>query len=218
MKITGLQRQKKNRHRVSVYLDGDFAFGVNEETVFRFGLHTGMEMDEAARAEITREDQLVQAKLAAERLLATRMRSEREMRQRLAQKEFSPAVIDATIETFLRVHLLDDAEFARLWVRDRLRLRPRAASALRRELRAKGVHEDIVTMVLHEAFEERQDIDVARELAAAYRRKHPAISGVVLKRRLAGFLQRKGYSASVVYDVINEFSSGMGEDEAEAGE
>lgn len=218
MKITGLERQKKNRHRVSVYLDGDFAFGVNEETVFRFGLHKGMELDEAVRADITREDQLVQAKLAAERLLAARMRSEQELRQRLRQKEFSPEVIDATIATFLRVHLLDDAEFARLWVRDRLRLRPRAASALRRELRAKGVREDIVTMVLHEAFEERQDIDVARDLAAAYRRKHPGISGDMLKRRLAGFLQRKGYSASVVYDVINEFATGMGDDDAETGE
>lgn len=208
MTITGLERQKKNRHRVSVYLDGEFAFGLNEDAVFRFGLHKGMALDEEQRAEIERYDNLVQAKLYAERLIGTRMRSERELRQRLKQKEISQEAIDEIVATFQRVHLLDDAEFARMWVRDRLRLRPRSASALRRELRAKGIREDIVTVVLDEAFAEKEDIDVARELAAAYCRKHPNVTGDVLKRRLAGFLQRKGYTPSVMYDVLNGIESG----------
>jgi regulatory protein len=203
MTITSIQRQKKNRHRVSVYLDGEFAFGVNDDAVYRFGLHKGMILDEERRAEIERYDNLVQAKLAAERLLGVRMRSERELRQRLLQKGFPAEAVDETIAVFLRVHLLDDAEFARLWVRDRLRLRPRSSAFLRRELRLKGVRDDIITQVLSEAFEEKEDIDVARELAAAYRRKHPGLDADVLKRRLAGFLQRKGYSASVVYDVVS---------------
>lgn len=203
MTITSIQRQKKNRHRVSVYLDGEFAFGVNDDAVYRFGLHKGMILDEERRAEIERYDNLVQAKLAAERLLGVRMRSEREVRQRLLQKGFPPEAVDETINVFLRVHLLDDAEFARLWVRDRLRLRPRSSAFLRRELRTKGVRDDIITQVLSEAFEEKEDIDVARELAAAYRRKHPGLDADVLRRRLAGFLQRKGYSASVVYDVVS---------------
>ena len=208
MTITSIERQKKNRHRVSVYLDGEFAFGVNDDAVYRFGLHKGMVLDESRRAEIESYDNLVQAKLVAERLLGVRMRSERELRQRLLQKGFPEDAVDETITVFRRVHLLDDAEFARQWVRDRLRLRPRSSAFLRRELRAKGVADDIIVRILSEAFEEKEDIDVARDLAAAYIRKHPALEGEVLKRRLAGFLQRKGYSASVVYDVVGEAERG----------
>ncbi|MBR9975773.1 MAG: RecX family transcriptional regulator [Bacteroidetes bacterium] len=204
MTITSIQRQKKNRHRVSVYLDGEFAFGINDEAVYRFGLHKGMVLEDDRRAEIERYDNLVQSKLVAERLLGVRMRSERELRQRLLQKGFPPEAVDETIAVFLRVNLLDDAEFARLWVRDRLRLRPRSSSFLRRELRSKGVKDDIITQVLADAFEHKEDIDVARELAASYCRKHPSLEADVLKRRLVGFLQRKGYSASVVYDVVGE--------------
>jgi regulatory protein len=202
--ITSIERQKKNRHRVSVYLDGEFAFGLNDDAVFRFGLRKGMELGEELRAEIERFDNLVQAKLAAERLIAVRPRSEKELRQRLAIRGFPPDAIDEVVTTFLRVQLLNDLEFARSWVRDRLRLRPRAASALRRELRGKGIHDDIITRVLAEAFEEKEDLDVARQLAAAWCGKRSSLERDVLRRRLAGYLQRKGYSASVVYDVLGE--------------
>ncbi len=208
MIITSIERQKKNRRRVSIFLDGEFAFGMNEDAVFRFGLRKGMELDAALRAEIERYDAEVQAKLTAERFLATRMRSEKEVRGRLKRDAIPEDVIDQTIAAFRRVQLLDDAEFARVWVKDRLRLRPRSAAMLRRELRAKGVKDDVIALVLGEAFEVKEEADVARELAESYRRKHPGLEPEVLMRRLAGFLQRKGYSPALVYDVVKAVAGG----------
>ncbi|MFZ1730658.1 MAG: RecX family transcriptional regulator [Bacteroidota bacterium] len=202
MIITSIQRQKKRRHRVSIFLDGEFAFGMNDEAVFRFGLCKGMTLDDGLRKEIEEFDNAVQAKRNAELFIAVRMRSEREVRQRLHRQGFPDDVIEEVITTFRRVNLLNDAEFARMWVRDRLALRPRSASMLRRELRAKGVTEEVADQVLSDAFEETEEADVARALAESYCRKHPNIEGEVLKRRLAGFLQRKGYAPSLVYDVV----------------
>ncbi len=203
MIITSIQRQQKRRHRVSIFLDGEFAFGVNDDVVYRFGLHKGMTMDDSLRKDIELFDNTVQAKLNAERFIATRMRSEREVRQRLRRQGFPDDVIEEIIVVFRRVNMLNDAEFARMWVRDRLALRPRSAAMLRRELRTKGVTEEVTDQVLQEAFEDREEADIARALADSYCRKHPNIEGEVLKRRLAGFLQRKGYTASLVYDVVN---------------
>ena len=101
MKITLLQRQKKNRHRVSVYLDGEFAFGLNDESVFRFGLRKGMELDAERQREIELYDQRVQAKRIAERYVAARMRSVQEVRKRLREKEIPDDVIEETVERFL---------------------------------------------------------------------------------------------------------------------
>ena len=202
MIITRLERQKKRRHRVSVYLDGDFAFGCNDEAVYRFGLHKGMELDEAKRREVEEYDQRVQAKLAAERLIGTRMRSASELRQRLREKEYTPEIIEETIATFTRVGLIDDRAFAEAFVRDRLRLRPRAASMLRRELRQRGVAQEIIDAVLDAQFEEGDEDTLARTMAEAYVRAHDRLEKEVLKRRLAGYLQRKGFSGSLVYQTI----------------
>lgn len=204
MIITSIERQKKNRRRVSLYIDGAFAFGVNEDVVYRFGLRKGMEIDETLRREIEDYDNRVQAKVVAERLLATRMRSEREIREHLLRKGFPGETADETVNDFRRVRLLDDAEFARAWIRDRLRLRPRAASLLRVELRRKGVADALIDQALEELFSDRDEAEIARELADSYCRKHPGIDGVVLKRRLASFLQRKGFAASVVFDIIEK--------------
>jgi len=204
MVITRLERQKKRRHRVSVYLDGDFAFGCNEEVIFRFGLHKGMELDDAKRREVEDYDNRVQAKLAAERLVGARMRSEQELRRRLKDKEYPEDIIDETIATFTRVGLIDDRAFAEAFVRDRLRLRPRAASLLRRELRQRGIAKDIIDDVLAAQFEEHDENELARGMAEAYLRSHPRLERLVLKRRLAGFLQRKGFPAGMVYQIVND--------------
>jgi regulatory protein len=202
MLITKLERQKKRRHRVSVYLDGDFAFGCNDEVIYRFGLHKGMELDEGKRKEVEQYDQRVQAKLAAERLVGLRMRSEQELRKRLKEKEISEEIIDETVETFTRVGLLNDRAFAEAFVRDRLRLRPRAASLLRRELRSRGIAADIIDAVLSAQFGETDEDTLIRSMAEHYVKTHPRLEPLVIKRRLAGFLQRKGFSSSLVYRTI----------------
>jgi regulatory protein len=202
MVITRLERQKKRRHRVSVYLDGDFAFGCSDEVVYRFGLHKGMEVDDARRREIEDYDNRVQAKLAAERLVGTRMRSEKELRQRLKEKEYPPDIIDETIATFTRIGLIDDRAFAEAFVRDRMRMRPRAAALLRRELRQRGIAAEIIDAVLVAHFEEESEEELARRMAESYLRAHPRLEPLVLKRRLAGYLQRKGFGAGLAYRVV----------------
>ncbi|MCB2203117.1 RecX family transcriptional regulator [bacterium] len=203
MLITRLERQKKRRHRVSVFLDGDFAFGCSEDTAFRFGMHKGMEIDEEKRQEIEDYDNRVQAKLAAERLIGTRMRSERELRRRLKEKEFPEEIIDETVSTFTRVGLLNDREFAEAFVRDRLLLRPRASSVLRRELRGHGIDGEIVDSVLAAHFNAETENELARDMADSYIRSHSSLDTPVLKRRLAGYLQRKGFRPSLVYEILN---------------
>jgi regulatory protein len=202
MIITSIERQKKNRRRVSLFIDGEFAFGVHEDVVYRFGLRKGMDIDGTLRQEVEEYDQRVHAKLAAERLLATRMRSEREIRDYLLRRDVPASVAESIIDDFRRVGLLDDAEFARAWIRDRLRFRPRAAALLRTELRRKGIADASIDRALEEEYAERDEADIARELADTYRRKHPGIDGIVLKRRLASYLQRKGFAGPVVYDII----------------
>jgi regulatory protein len=201
-KITRLERQKRRRGRVSVFIDDEFSFGLNEETAVYFGLRPGIDIDDTLLAALHGYDLRVQAKLLAERYLATRMRSENEVRRYLSRKDIPDDVVEETIVTFRRVRLLNDEEYARAFVRDRLRLKPKASSMLRRELGAKGISREIVEAVLEE--EKPEDASIAHELAAQWLSRRRTPDNLTAKRRLAGFLQRRGFPASVIYDVIHE--------------
>jgi regulatory protein len=200
--ITRLERQKRRRGRVSVFIDGEFSFGVNEESALRFGLCPGLEMDDSLTEALKSYDLFVQGKLLAERYLAARMRSEYEVRRYLSRKDIPDDVIEETISTFRRVRLLNDEEYARAFVRDRLRLKPKATSMLRRELHARGISRDIVDTVLEE--EKPEDASLVHELATQWLSRHRTPDNQTARRRLAGFLQRRGFSTSVIYDVLNE--------------
>jgi len=202
--ITTLQRQKRNTRRVSVFIDDEFAFGVSDETVLRFGLRTGMEVDDDLRAAIDGVEQRVQAGLTAQRMLSRCMRTENEMRQRLKNKGFSQEVIEESIETLRRARLLDDEAYAAAYVRDRLLLKPRSASRLRFELRAKGVSENAIDSAL--SSEEIDDEANAQVLAERWLDKHPDTDILVQQRRLSGFLRRRGYSPSTVHAILERMN------------
>jgi len=90
MKITALQPQKRNKRRVSVFLDGTFLFGLSSETVGALGLRVGREVDRAELDRIAHEEQLHEARQYAFLLLSYKARTTSELKQRLARKGFSP--------------------------------------------------------------------------------------------------------------------------------
>ncbi len=209
--ITSLERQKRRRRRISVFLDGAFAFGVNEEAVLRFALHKGTDLSDELRRDIEEYDLRIQSKLFAERHIAARMRSELEIRQYLRRKDIPDAIIEETIDDFRRVRLLDDEEFARAWVRDRMRLKPKSTQLLRRELLAKGIAADIVEAVLTES--EQDDPALAVELARIWVRRHRNPDMESARRRLAGYLQRRGFPASAAFTAVREVLNADAHDE-----
>lgn len=98
-------------------------------------------------------------------LLARRRRSEHELRERLAQREVPAAITHEAVARVARAGLLDDAAFAEEWVRQRRELRGLGDEALRRELEAKGVDENLIRAALAggERDEEERCHDLVRD-------------------------------------------------------
>lgn len=98
--------------------------------------------------------------------------------------------------------LIDDEKFAKLWVSDRLARKPKGKRALRAELRAKGVADEIITRALAEA-----DLDertLLRELAQERWRRLGKEDLQSRYRKTAAFLSRRGFSMSDVQEVLEE--------------
>lgn len=87
---------------------------------------------------------------AAAMFLAVRSRSVAETRRRLLHLGYAEAVAEAALARLGGLGYLDDSAFARAWVESRDRSRPRGETALRQELRRKGIDEALVREVLDE--------------------------------------------------------------------
>jgi len=196
--VTALEIQKRNKERVNVYLDGDFAFGLPLWVAAELTRGTWLSDDEIERLKAL--DEVARAKEAALRILALRPRSVAEVQRHLKRKGFSGVVIDQVVARFTELGYLDDEAFARYWVENRETFRPRGPLGLRQELRQKGVPEAIIRRVVSE-------VDVpasARRALLPQARRWRHLDWAAFRRKAGQYLARRGFPYDVINDVVPE--------------
>ncbi len=194
MKITAIETQKKRRARVNVFVDGHFVISLGKEVAAGAGLRTGKDIDSAVVESLAAADALHSCYLAAANLLSYRPRSESELRQRLARRDFEPGTIDRAISSLKEKGLLDDAAFARFWKESRENFNPRSRRLVVQELRRKGV-------ALETAQQAARALDDDMGALKALQKKMHAYAGTdfaTFRRRAGGFLARRGFNYGVI--------------------
>src|SRR5262245_42735658 len=203
-KITALRAQAKDPQRVNVFVNGEFALGVSLTTITKTGLHVGKELSAEEFATLEQTESGDKAYLAALRFLEARPRSAAEVRTRLGRKDFAPEAIDTAIARLAELELIDDAAFARYWVENRQAYRPRGASALRDELRRKGIDADVTAEVLDNALTDDEAAG-AWELARGALRKYAGSRDRnAFMRRMGSYLQRRGYTFETIRPIVDQ--------------
>lgn len=137
------------------------------------------------------------------RQLAASPRSRAELAVTLARRNIPGPVADQVLDQLAQTGLIDDDEYAAMLVRTRHSERGLARPALQRELRRRGIDDEVVTRAL-------DDVDPDSEFAAAERlvtkrlRSMTGLANEVKRRRLAAMLARRGHSSSTSRRVIEK--------------
>ena len=124
-----------------------------------------------------------------------------QLAEALASRGIPDEVAADVLDRMTDVGLVDDAEFAAMYVRSRRATRGLAPRVLAQELRAKGVDELLIRSEL-DGIDAEADRRLAEELVA---RRAPQTSGLdpeARRRRLVGMLLRKGYAPGLAFDVV----------------
>lgn len=154
-------------------------------------------------AELSPDERRKKAKEICFDLLAVRARTKDELRQALKRKGFDEETIETLIGKLDKAGLVNDAEFAELWVRSRHANQGLARNALLAELKRKGVDGEIAVQAAGEVDREAEE-ERARELVRKRMRSLGNVDEQAAIRRLLGFLARKGYPQGLAYTVIRE--------------
>lgn len=135
--------------------------------------------------------------------LSRSMKTRYQLAQILKKREIPDEIAQAVLDRFTEAQLIDDAAFARAFVNSRLAVSGKSRSVIARELKQKGVS-------AQDAEEALSVIDSEREDQTAYavaKRRYQQLSTLapeVRKRRLMGFLQRRGFSGGLAARILRD--------------
>ncbi len=205
--ITALEPQKR-KGRLNIFVDGQFVIGVGEAVAADLSLRVGREITPEKLKEIAGAEEVQKATDSALALLEVRARAKREIETRLTQKGYEDSIINIVTAKLTKLGLLDDAQFAALWVEAKTRVggsRPVGRRRLSSELYAKGVAKDQIADAV-EVVTNDDELALARAAAAKKVRGVPTDRDALQKERqkMMGFLQRRGFGWETVKRVTRE--------------
>jgi len=150
------------------------------------------------------ETELERAKTAAYRLLSCRRRTKHEIEQRLEQKGFSRDITVQVLTVLADYGYINDREFACFWIEQRLA--KKGFRLIKQELLVKGVEAEIIGECLAAAGEEAEYTAAMQQAL----KKVESSSGNYSFTRLAGFLERRGFSYDTIGRVCRDISGKAG--------
>ena len=202
--ITRLESQVHNDDRVSIYLDGEFAFGLHEDLVVKHGLQEGTTLTPEEISDIETDEEYVDAKQKALDYLAHKPRTEQEVRRKLRQRDVSSVVIDDVIARLYELEYLDDEAYAHDYVHNRFSNKKYGPVRIRRELEERGVDRHLAEAAVDELFAE---VDEAAAAWTHAENRWPRLDDEDPRRRrqkMYRYLRRRGFRSDTIRPILDE--------------
>jgi regulatory protein len=147
------------------------------------------------------QDALEKARNYAFLLLKFRLRSEKELIQRLKKKKFQDQIIHKVIASLKQTKLIDDAAFSRTWINAKLK-KPLGLRRIRGELRAKGIDNQIIEAQIQEIKKDYSEEDIVLDLAKHRFTQLRNVDPLRAKRRVFAYLVRRGFSVETASEAL----------------
>ena len=148
------------------------------------------------------KDESKKARRLAIKYLVYRDRSRKEMACYLSGKGFSAGIVDEILSFLLENNYINDERFAMHFGKSRIENKKIGKLLLKQELKIKGVESQTIENSLYLLYKEYNEKEIA---IACAKKKLPSYSSESTEKvmaRLARFLQRKGFSSDIVYEVV----------------
>lgn len=196
--ITALKVQKRNKQRINIYLDGEFAFGLTR--IVAAWLKIGQIISPQNIEELKSSDTDEVAFQRALNFLSYRPRSSWEIERNLRKHEIDENIITQTLARLKEKKFVNDTEFAALWVENRSAFKPRGARMLRMELRQKGIADEDI----HKALLDLDELNLVYQAASARAPRFKHLEWNEFRKKLYGYLSRRGFNYENISEIVSK--------------
>ena len=199
--ITKIEVGKRNKERVNIYIDNEYAFSISAELVYKENIKVKDEINVERLKKLADEDNYIKCKNSALKIIERTYKSEKEIRNKLVLKGYDDHIIKQTINFLREYNLLNDTNYAKMYVKDRSR--NQGKNKIKYKLIQKGIDENIIEEELNKI--DKDEIKkVVYEMAL---KKYRVLSkrendNYKLTQKLYRFLMGKGYDYDLIKDVV----------------
>ena len=197
---------KKDVRNVAIHFDNDEVLFLAVDIFYKSGLKKNDEISYDRFSSLIKENRLFHIKQRAFLYLGRRQHSTSELRTKLKQKGYETELVNEVIDDLKSKNYLDDTEFAKMFVEEKLKLKLWGEQKLRSELIKRGIKSDIISDVLRTIISDENQVNNALILATkkynTLRNRNP--DKYVIKKKLITFLNSRGYDYDIIKDVCDE--------------
>ena len=199
MEITSAEKSRKNKDRLSIYIDGKFSFTISEEDYISMNLYDNPVLTEDTIDYIKNTLNFREAKSLAVRYLSIKLRTEKEVRTKLQDAGYDSTCTEKVIDELKAIGYINNKLYAQKYVFDRSKLKPLSKKLMKHELQARGISEEIADLVLDDW--KVEDIVVAESLLKRKFGKYDLTDEKILKKA-SMFLLHRGFSHERIREAI----------------
>ena len=200
MIITKVSAQKRPG-RYNIFLDGKYAFSAGEKTVAEFVLLKGKELDDEQVEKIRQFDAAAKASDLAAHFLSYEPRTIFEVLQYLKKHEISDEAANSAVNQLNELGYLDDRQYAKLFIKNDLRVGSDGPKSLLRKLTQKGVDPEISQTELVEVMDEDW-IEVGQRVIKSMIHQAGKLAQRELKRKMKTKLLMHGFDGGISSGII----------------
>ena len=207
-KITEITTQKKDPLRVSIFLDGEFAFGLHRDLLFEYGIHIEQQLDSATVKKLIQKDARKRALQSALHFLGHRARTQKEIITKLRKKGFDEDVVQYAIGRLKEINYIDDVSFTTAFIEGRFKSKKYGPGRIKRDLIRLGIDPEMAETSLNELIQEEDEKVAALDLAKKrWKRLRKEQNPLKKKKKLTDYLMRKGYTYTIIGPIIRYLES-----------
>jgi len=112
-KITKIEIQKRNKERVNLFLDDEYAFSLSTELVYKEALKVNEEVDSKKLGVLAEREGLIRCKDSALRIIERSYKTEKEVRDKLSTKGYEDNAINKSIEFLKEYDFINDIKYTK---------------------------------------------------------------------------------------------------------
>ena len=199
--ITKLEVQKKNSKRCSVFINEEFAFGIDIDAIGMYDIQKGNQYTQEEYEELLKALQYEKAKFAALRYVGYSPRTIKETTEKLHTFEYDEIIITKTIEFLKSYGYLDDIEYANNFIRNRIKQKRQGRHKIIYDLIHRGISKDVSSPIL-EGYEEEE---YEGALYLYYKKtKGKELLDSKEKAKITRYLQGRGYPFDIIRAAMEE--------------
>ncbi|OOM79557.1 regulatory protein RecX [Clostridium puniceum] len=205
-KITKIEVQKKNKERVNLFLDEEYAFSLSIELIYKEGLKKNDEVDSQKLEALAEKESLIRCKNSALRIIEKSHKTEKEVIEKLKSKGYGDNAINKSIEFLKEYNFINDLNYAKAFINDKLN--SVGSQKIRYTLLQKGISKELVEEHLSNSNKENEKnvaFNLAKKKVDLLRKKEN--DNYKISGKLYRYLISKGYEYDITNEVVKQVMS-----------